>query len=117
MVGLPAGASHELGLLAFATAARRVGLTTAYVGADLPTTDWPAAVTNHAAECAVLSIPREADLAGVRSVVAALGVAHPSLTIAVGGSYQDLAPEVCVRLGHEIGPAAVLLAATLGARP
>ncbi len=117
IVGLPAGARHELGLLAFATAARRVGLTTAYVGADLPTADWAAAAAAHRAVCAVLSVPREADLPGLRAVLAALRVAHPSLTVAVGGAQQDLAPEDCLRLGHEIGPAATLLARVLAAGP
>ena len=36
LIGLPPGARHELGLLAFAVAARRAGFATVYVGADLP---------------------------------------------------------------------------------
>ena len=113
IIGLPAGARHELGLLAFATAARRVGLTTAYVGADLPTADWVAATAAHDAVCAVLSVPRDADLASLRSVVASLRSAHPPVLIAVGGSQQDRAPKGCLRLGHDIGEAASVLADAL----
>ncbi|MDN5791147.1 MAG: B12-binding domain-containing protein, partial [Micrococcales bacterium] len=113
IIGLPAGARHELGLLAFATAARRVGLTTAYVGANLPTADWAVAAGAHDAACAVLAVPREADLAGLRAVVAELRSAYPELTIAVGGDQQDLAPKECLRLGHDIGEAAAVLANAL----
>ena len=35
VVGLPAGARHELAALAFAVAARRAGLTVQYIGALL----------------------------------------------------------------------------------
>ena len=45
IIGLPPGARHELGLLAFAVAARRVGFSTAYVGADLPAEDWLRAIS------------------------------------------------------------------------
>lgn len=113
IIGLPAGARHELGLLAFATAARRVGLTTAYVGANLPTADWAVAAGAHGAAGAVLAVPCEADLAGLRSVVSELRPAYPALTIAVGGSQQDLAPKECLRLGHNIGEAAAVLASVL----
>ena len=36
VIGLPPGSRHDLGLLAFATAARRCGLDTTYLGADVP---------------------------------------------------------------------------------
>jgi len=40
LVGLPAGSWHELGALAFATVARRAGLSVLYLGPDLPPDDW-----------------------------------------------------------------------------
>ena len=49
IVGLPPGARHELGALAFATAARRAGLAASYLGADLPAADWSSAVAAHRA--------------------------------------------------------------------
>jgi MerR family transcriptional regulator, light-induced transcriptional regulator len=40
LVGLPPGSRHELGALAFATAARRAGLAVLYLGRDLRIDDW-----------------------------------------------------------------------------
>ena len=40
IVGLPPGARHELGALAFAVAARRGGIPVAYIGADVPISSW-----------------------------------------------------------------------------
>ncbi len=115
VLGMPPGVRHELGVLAFAVAARRAGLSTAYLGADLPAAEWVAAVSAHRPQAVVLSAPRESDLPALASVVAGLQAADPGLLIAVGGALQERAPRVCLRLGHEIGAAAALLAATLGA--
>ncbi len=40
IVGLPPGAHHEIGALAFAVAARRRGLDVLYLGADVPLQSW-----------------------------------------------------------------------------
>jgi DNA-binding transcriptional MerR regulator/methylmalonyl-CoA mutase cobalamin-binding subunit len=113
IVGLPPGAHHELGILAFATAARRVGLATTYLGADLPAQDWLTAVTRHRPRCAVLSLAREHDLNGLTAVAALVKEAHPHLHIVVGGRYQHLAPEGTSPLGHNIAAAATRLAQDL----
>lgn len=113
IVGLPPGARHELGILAFAAAARRMGLATTYLGADLPAQDWLTAVTRHQARCAVLSLARKHDLVGLHAVAALIQEAHPHLRIAVGGRYQHLAPEGTYRLGHNIAAAATRLAQDL----
>lgn len=113
IVGLPPGSHHELGVLAFATAARRVGLATTYLGADLPPRDWLAAVTLHEARCAVLSLTREQDLDGLQSVVALLQESQPHLRIAIGGRFQHLAPTGTHPLGHNIAEAAARLAQDL----
>lgn len=113
VVGLPPGARHELGLLAFATAARRAGLAVTYLGADLPVPDWSVAVGRHGARCAVLAAPSRRDVPPLGAVVAALHQDHPDLPIAVGGRFQHLAPAGIERLGHGIGPAAARLAAHL----
>ncbi len=116
VIGLPPGARHELGLLAFATAARRQGLDTAYVGADLPVEDWPTAVAARAAACVVLAVPTARDLRGLRAVVTSLRQRFPQLTIGVGGGHQERAPAECIQLGHGVGAAAQLLASLLRGR-
>ncbi len=113
LVGLPPGARHELGLLAFATAARRAGLATTYVGADVPAEDWSAAVSTHGAVAAVLAAPTAGDLPALHSVVADLRAHHPDLVIAIGGGLQDEAPTGCLLLGHDLGKAARKLAEEL----
>jgi methanogenic corrinoid protein MtbC1 len=113
VLGLPPGSHHDLGLLSFATAARRTGLATRYLGADVPTESWIRAVAPEAVRCAVLAAPDEDAATALQSVVAAVRDARPDLVIAVGGAHQDLAPEGCQRLGHHIGTAAVTLARSL----
>ncbi|MDO7868412.1 MerR family transcriptional regulator [Nocardioides jiangxiensis] len=116
LIGLPPGARHELGLLAFATAARRAGLSTVYLGADVPTAEWITAATTGAfgeVACAVLAAPTEADGGSVREVAEALRAARPDLLVAVGGSAQESAPPWCLKLGHHVGPGAALLAGRL----
>ncbi|HSX68900.1 MerR family transcriptional regulator [Nocardioides sp.] len=120
LIGLPPGARHELGLLAFATAARRAGLSTIYLGADVPTSEWITAATTGAVgdvACAVLAAPTEADSSAVRETADALRAARPDLLVAVGGSAQEFAPPWCVKLGHHVGPGAALLAERLAVRP
>jgi DNA-binding transcriptional MerR regulator/methylmalonyl-CoA mutase cobalamin-binding subunit len=113
VVGLPPGSRHDLGLMSFATAARRAGLATSYLGADVPVDDWVTAVTTRSAAAAVLAVPMERDVAALAETVAALEEHTPDVLVAVGGGFQDLAPERCLRLGHQVGPAAALLAERL----
>lgn len=113
VVGLPPKSRHEIGLLAFAVAARRAGLATTYVGADLPVEDWLAAVSDPEADAVVLAASMDRDLAHLAQVVTALSAAHPQLLLAVGGGLQDRTPEVCQRLGHRVGDAARQLATRL----
>jgi methanogenic corrinoid protein MtbC1 len=115
VIGLPPGARHELGILAFATAARRVGLAVTYLGADLPAEDWAGAVARHSASCAVLALPRDQDVAGLIAVLEAIGRTRVGVQVAVGGRYQHLAPDTVERLGHDIPTAATRLAAVLAA--
>jgi len=113
VIGLPPGAHHDLGLLAFATAARRAGLHTTYLGADVPADDWVEAVGEPGIRAAVLAVPMTRDATSLTQTVTAITAQAPDLTIAVGGSAQDLAPEGCLRLGHEVAPAARALADSL----
>ena len=113
VIGLPPGARHDLGLLAFATAARRVGLSTTWLGADVPVHDWAAAVGARSADSVVMAIPMETDVGAVAEAVSAIEASRPGVLVAVGGAAQDLAPAQCLRLGHQVGPAARLLAERL----
>ncbi len=87
VVGLPAGSRHELGALAFATACRRVGLDVLYLGADVPTTSWDAAVRSTRARAAVLGVVTAADRPAATAVAEMLMEQHPSLLVAAGGAF------------------------------
>ena len=111
VLALPPGSRHELGLLAFAVAARQGGLDTAYLGADLPLDDWEAAVTRRPVGGAVVSVPRLADVVPAQAVVDRLRESAPGVVVAVGGGYQgditgahplghDLADGIATLLDH-----------------
>lgn len=118
LVGLPPGAHHDIGLLAYATALRRAGLATIWLGADVPVEDWATAVAADRPDAVVLALPMPQDSEGARRVVDAIRRQRPDLLIAVGGGAQDLAPADCLRLGHRIGSATEKLSRRLGsARP
>ncbi len=89
LVGLPPGARHELGALAFAVIARRAGLSVVYLGPDLPVDDWLRAAgelrADGHARAAVLGVVTRADRAAAKRVIDALRVARPDLVVAVGG--------------------------------
>jgi DNA-binding transcriptional MerR regulator len=85
LVGLPPGARHELGALAFAVAARRAGHPTLYLGPDLPVADWVATARRIGAIAAVIGAPTAADGRAAEDVAKALRSHDPDLTIAVGG--------------------------------
>lgn len=85
LVGLPAGARHELGALAFAVVARRAGLPVRYLGPDLPADDWVRAVETTDAVAAVIAVPGEVDAEAARSVARRLRHRTPNLVVAFGG--------------------------------
>lgn len=113
VIGLPPGARHDLGLLSFATAARRVGLSTRYLGADVPVSDWAVAVADTGVRAAVLAAPMAEDGPALTQVVEAVLAARPDLVVAVGGAAQELAPSACMLLGHSVSRAAAELAGRL----
>ena len=86
LVGLGPGAHHEFGALAFATAARRVGLPAVYVGPDLPVGSWGSAVGEREARAAIIGVPRSADAQRTVDVIAAIRNVRPRTLVAVGGS-------------------------------
>lgn len=106
LVGLPAGSHHELGALAFATAARRRGLTVVYVGADLPVESWQRAVRAFPTEIAVIGVPTNGDQPKAAETAEVLRSAKPGLVIAAGGPRTDQLPPEVVRLPKSVGEAA-----------
>ena len=85
LVGLPPGARHELGALAFATACRRAGFAVQYLGADLPAADWGRAARDTNAATAVIGVPTASDADAARAVARALRRASPGLRVTFGG--------------------------------
>lgn len=118
LVGLPPGARHDLGALAFATAARRAGLSVRYLGADLPVADWldAAALTN--ARAVVIGVITGRDVKPALNVARALRDARSGVLIALGGnragsmSTEGLDPVMVLPVG--LSEAVEALAGRLG---
>jgi methanogenic corrinoid protein MtbC1 len=92
IVGLPPGAHHEIGALAFAVAARRGGLEVLYLGADVPLESWLTAASTTTAPLAVIGVASRADVQAAMSVVAELrAVPAPPATAVGGAAARDLA--------------------------
>jgi len=85
LVGLPPGARHDLGALAFATAARRAGVAVRYLGADLPVADWLDAVARTQATAVVIGAIIGGDVQPAAKVARAIRDAHPDVLIGFGG--------------------------------
>ena len=77
IVGLPPGARHELGALAFAVAARRGGIPVAYIGADVPISSWVETTSRDDIRAAVMAVMRPADIEPARAVRDALASSRP----------------------------------------
>jgi len=116
LVGLAPGSRHELGALAFATAARRAGLAVTYLGADLPVDSWREAVAQRRPRAVVVPVPRRRDVAAVVATLDAVRATAPDVRLVVGGGEQDRVPGDVHRLGHRIARAAADLAAVLTVR-
>jgi methanogenic corrinoid protein MtbC1 len=113
LVGLPPGGRHELGVLAFAVAARRAGLDVAYLGADLPVASWIDAVDIADAAALVLAVPRVEDAEPADATVRTVVEHRPGTAVYVGGAGQELVGPPADPLGHQIGAAARELAERL----
>jgi methylmalonyl-CoA mutase cobalamin-binding subunit len=112
---MPSGGRHEIGLFAFAVAARRRGLDTDYLGADLPVEDWLSAIAEPGVAAVVVTMPTTADVAPTSVLVDAIRGRYPDLPIAAGGGEQDQAPDGVIRLGHDVPDAAKRLSEILTA--
>ncbi len=112
LVGLPPGSRHEIGALAFATAARRRGLAVVYLGADVPRREldrgrcgrrWPARSSS--------GFPPQADVATAESVARTVTEAGGAVVVAIGGpgAADASVPPSVLRLMDGIGAAAEML--------
>jgi methanogenic corrinoid protein MtbC1 len=104
VVGLPPQVRHELGALAFATAARRAGMPVLYLGPDVPVPDWVEAVTRSDAVAAVIGAVMTEDVEAAVRVAEAVRESHPSSLVAFGGpaapaALERLAPNPDDRAG------------------
>lgn len=119
LVGLPPGARHDLGALAFAIAARRGGMAVRYVGADLPVADWLEAVRSAAPAAVVIGVVMPDDARAARAVAEAVRRHSREVLVALGGRASDqvdlgdLTP--AVRLPDELAAAVATLHDALGA--
>jgi methanogenic corrinoid protein MtbC1 len=119
LVGLPPGARHELGGLAFAVAARRAGLPILYLGPDLPVRDWVGVAVRMHARAAVIGVVTPADREPAQTVATALFTARPDLLVAFGGrnapddgSGQPIAQRM-IRLPDSLSASVAVLADAL----
>jgi DNA-binding transcriptional MerR regulator/methylmalonyl-CoA mutase cobalamin-binding subunit len=117
LVGLPPGSRHEIGSLAFATAARRRGIGVVYLGADVPGDSWIAALRATKARGIVIGIPTGSDHAPAAEVAVAALRLGGGLLVAVGGAgaTDAMFPDAVIRLPDRIGPAAERLEDALAA--
>ena len=117
LVGMPPGARHDLGALAFATAARRGGLAVRYLGADLPLQDWLDALVRTRARAVVIGVVIDPDVDAAQRVARALRAADPELLICFGGhaaaQVDGSRLEPLLRLPAEFGAAVEALLAGL----
>lgn len=110
LVGLPPGARHEFGALAFAIAARRAGLPILYLGADLPVDSWRSAASERDATAAVIGVPRPGDASRAREVHEGLRQERPGIRIILGGSGAERAKAGSADVAPSIDDAVALLA-------
>lgn len=89
LVGLPAGARHEVGLLCFATCLRRIGVTVVYLGTDVPWAEWQRSATQRRARGAVIAVSMAADVPEGQTVVSKLTRMTPPLAVWVGGAQRQ----------------------------
>lgn len=89
VVGLPPGARHELGALAFAVAVRRMGVEVLYLGPDVPVGSWVRVMRQSRRRLAVIGVVTREDQPVALEVVRALRVESPDTIVALGGHWSD----------------------------
>ncbi len=113
LVGLPPGARHELGALAFAAALRRRGIGVLYLGPDVTVEGWIDVASRTRARATVVGVVVPTDREGATAVIAALR-AQAVPIVAVGGAAAG--PDLAPTNGLLVLPAKVVEAAATIAR-
>jgi MerR family transcriptional regulator, light-induced transcriptional regulator len=117
LVGLPPGSRHELGALAFATAARRRGIGVVYLGADVPEASWRDAAGVTGARGVVIAIPTPEDRESAEGVADTMSeMAHVLVAVGGPGARDVQVPASVVRLPDDIPNAAAALEQALVGR-
>ena len=120
VVGLPPGARHDLGALAFAVALRRLGVGVLYLGADVPVSSWVRVMRQPGRRLAVVGVVIEDDKPAALDVVNALRAEYPNVAVALGGHVADwaeVADAGAIVLPGRIGEAAAVAARLAGQKP
>ena len=117
IVGLPPTGRHEIGAFAFAVAARRVGISVLYLGADVPLSSWVDTVQTAAAPIVVLGVVVGSDLAAAELVIEALHRSAAPPICVVGGPLAGELPEAlgAIRLPQRLDDAVAVLREQLAA--
>lgn len=89
VIGLPAGARHELGLLSLTVCLRERGMATVYLGADVPLDSWEPAVVPRGARAVVLAAPRRRDAKAAREARDVINTFQPPPRVWIGGAAGD----------------------------
>jgi DNA-binding transcriptional MerR regulator/methylmalonyl-CoA mutase cobalamin-binding subunit len=89
VVGLPPGARHELGAMAFAIAVRRLGVGVLYLGPDVPVNSWVHVIEQNRARVAIIVVVQLVDRSAAMDVADALRGVGNSPLLAVGGKYAN----------------------------
>lgn len=105
LVGLAPGAFHELGALAFATAARRAGLGAVYVGANLPIDAWIAALGQERVDAIALSVISDGEAVAAGELIERVRATHPAVVISVGGPQAHAFADIALATSNGIADA------------
>ena len=120
VVGMPPGARHDLGALAFAVALRRLGVGVLYLGADVPVSSWVRVMRQPQRRLAVIGVVTEEDKSAALEVVHALRAEYPDASVALGGHVADWADGAdagAIVLPGRIADAAEVAAMLADAKP
>lgn len=114
LVGLPAGARHDLTDLCFAACLRRLGLDVVYLGPDVPVEAWRRAVRDRLPRAVVIGVHLADDVPEAQAIADAVGALDPPVSVWTGGRHcADVRDAEA--LPHSIPEAARLLALHLEA--
>lgn len=118
LVGLHEGSHHDIGLLAFATCLRRLGVSVVYLGTNVPTADWIKAATELHPRGAVVGVPLVSKLPKAQQLVDRLIALTPPVSVWVGGGHSGQIRRAAP-LPHGVAEAANVVANALsgGATP